>query len=118
MRVTWAPLAIDRVAEIASYIAEDNPPAADKWIHRIFARVGQLASFPESGRHLPETSRPDIRELIWGNYRIIYRVESHQVSILTVRHTKQILPIEDLKQEEAQQPASPRTRSPKRRDEP
>lgn len=97
MKVTWAPLAIDRVAEIASYIAEDSPLAAEKWIHKIFARAGQLASFPESGRHLPETARPDIRELVWGNYRIIYRVESHQVSILTVRHTKQILPIEDLK---------------------
>ncbi len=97
MKVVWAPLAIDRVAEIASYIAEDNSAAADKWIHKIFARVGQLATFPESGRHLPETSRLNIRELIWGNYRIIYRVESHQVSILTVRHTKQILPIEDLK---------------------
>jgi len=49
MKVVWAPLAIDRVAEIASYIAEDSPPAADKWIHRAFARVGQLAGFPESG---------------------------------------------------------------------
>lgn len=97
MKVTWAPLAIDRVAEIAAYIAEDNPPAAEKWIHKIFARVGQLTHFHESGRHLPETSRPDIRELVWGNYRIIYRPESHQVLILTVRHTKQILPVEDLK---------------------
>lgn len=97
MKVTWSPLAVDRVVEIASYIAEDNPSAADKWIHKVFARVAPLAKFPESGRHLPETSRPDIRELVWGNYRIIYRLESHHVSILTVRHTKQILPIEDLK---------------------
>jgi toxin ParE1/3/4 len=64
MKVTWAPLAIDRVAEIASYIAEDNLAAAEKWIHKIFARVGQLASFPERGRHLAETTRPDIREMI------------------------------------------------------
>ena len=63
MKVTWAPLAIDRVAEIAANIAEDNPPAAEKWIHKIFARVGQLTNFPESGRHLPETTRPDIKEL-------------------------------------------------------
>ena len=97
MKVTWAPLAMDRVAEIGSYIAEDSPPAADKWIRKLFARVEQLADFPESGRHPPETARPEIRELLWGNYRIIYRVESHHVFILTVRHTKQILPIEDLK---------------------
>lgn len=97
MRVQWAPLAIDRLAEIAAYIAEDNPAAAEKWIREGFARVGQLGRFPKSGRPLPETPRPDIRELIWGNYRIIYRIETHQVSILTVRHTKQILPIKDLK---------------------
>jgi toxin ParE1/3/4 len=103
MKVTWAPLAIDRVAEIASYIAVDNPPAAEKWIRKIFARVEPLARLPESGRHLPETTRSDIRELVWENYRIIYRLAVHPVAILTVRHTKQILPIEDQKQEKAQQ---------------
>lgn len=97
MTVVWAPLAMERVAEIASYIAEDNPLATEKWIRKIFIRVGQLTRFPDSGRHLSETMRPDIRELVWGNYRIIYRIGSHQVSILTVRHIKQVLPLEDLK---------------------
>jgi len=97
MKVTWSPLAIDRVAEIASYIAEDNPGAAEKWIRKTFSRTGQLADFPESGRHVPETPRKDIRELILGNYRIIYRVELRQVSVLTVRNTRQVLPLEDLK---------------------
>ena len=97
MNLTWAPLAIERVAEIAAYIAEDNPVAAEIWIRDVFARTGQLALFPQSGRHLPETTRRDLRELIWGNYRIIYRVRPDQVAILTVRHTKQVLPLEDLK---------------------
>ena len=97
MKVQWAPLAIDRVVEIAAYIAEDNPDAAKRWIRDAFARVGQLGRFPRSGRQTSETPRKDIRELVWGNYRIIYRLEVHQVSILTVRHTKQILPMEDLK---------------------
>ena len=97
MKVQWAPLAIDRVAEIAAYISEDNPIAAEKWIRDAFARVGQLARFPQSGRQIPETPRKDIRELVWGNYRIIYRIDSRHVSILTVRHTKQILPMEELK---------------------
>jgi len=97
MNLIWAPLAIERVAEIASYIAEDKPAAAEKWIRDVFARTRQLALFPQSGRHLPETSRRDVRELIWGNYRIIYRIRPDQVAILTVRHTKQVLPLEDLK---------------------
>jgi plasmid stabilization system protein ParE len=96
MKLIWAPLAIERIIEIASFIAQDNPSAAEKWIDDAFKRVGQLARFPNSGRHLPETSREDIRELIWKNYRVIYRVKTHEVAILTVRHTKEILPIEDL----------------------
>ena len=97
MKVQWAPLAIDRVAEIAAYIAEDNPRAAEKWIRDVFARVAQLGQFPQSGRQIPETPRKDIRELVWENYRIIYRIDSRLVSILTVRDTRQILPMEDLK---------------------
>ncbi len=97
MKLIWAPLAIDRFAEIASYIAQDNPSAAEKWVDDAFNRVGQLAQFPHSGRHLPETSREDIRELIWKNYRIIYRVKARELAILTVRHTKEIVPIEDVK---------------------
>ena len=97
MKVQWAPLAIARIAEIAAYIAEDNPIAAEKWIRDAFARAGQLDRFPQSGRPIPETPRKDVRELVWGNYRIIYRIDSRRVSILTVRHMKQILPMEDLK---------------------
>ena len=97
MKVQWAPLAIDRIAEIAAHIAEENPVAAEKWIREGFARVGQLGRFPKSGRPLPETPRLDMRELVWGNCRIIYRIESHQVSILTVRHSRQILPIDELR---------------------
>jgi plasmid stabilization system protein ParE len=97
MKVQWAPLAIDRVAEIAAYIAEDNPVASEKWIRDAFSHVEQLGRFPKSGRQLPETPRPDIRELVWGNYRIIYRLDPQQISILTVRHIKQILPMDDLK---------------------
>lgn len=96
MRVQWSPLAIERIAEIAACIAEDNPSAAEKWVRDAFARVGQLHEFPKSGRRIPESPRPDLRELVWGNYRIIYRLEVRRISILTVRHVKQILPLEEL----------------------
>ena len=96
MRIQWSPLAIERVAEIAAFIAEDNPCAAEKWVRAAFARVGQLRQFPKSGRRIPESPRPDLRELVWGNYRIVYRREARRISILTVRHVKQILPLEEL----------------------
>ena len=96
MNIQWSPLAVDRVSEIADYIAQDDPLAAEKWIHSLFDRVKQVEDFSKSGRYVPEINRKDIRELIYGNYRIIYRADKKAVSILTVRHSKQILPIKDI----------------------
>ncbi len=93
----WSPLAIDRTTEIAEYIAQDNPSAALIWIETLFDKVQLLKSSPKSGRVVPETHREYIRELIYGNYRIIYRVEKNRISVLTVRHGKQILPLEETK---------------------
>jgi toxin ParE1/3/4 len=96
MKIIWSPLAIDRASEIAEYIAQDKPSAAEKWINTVFSKVEQLKSSPETGRVVPEIRNGQFRELIYGNYRIIYRIEKTQISILTIRHGKQILPIEEI----------------------
>jgi len=96
MRIIWSPLAVDRLSEIAEYIAMDNPAAAEKWVNMVFKKVEELQNFPESGRIVPETKNKSIRELIYGNYRIIYRVEKGAISVLTIRHGKQVLPMEDI----------------------
>jgi len=96
MKIIWSPLAIDRVSEIAEYISQDNPYAAQNWVDSIFQEVESLLSSPQMGRMVPEVERKEIRELIFGNYRIIYRYESTSISILTIRHGKQILPIEEI----------------------
>ena len=96
MKIVWSPLAIDRAAEIASYIAQDKPSAAGKWVDAVFSKIEQLESFPDLGRVVPEIANNQFRELIYGNYRIIYRVEEGQISVLTIRHGKQILPIEEI----------------------
>jgi plasmid stabilization system protein ParE len=35
---------------------------------------------------VPETERDDVRELLYRDYRIIYRIKTKQVDILTVLH--------------------------------
>ncbi len=97
MKLTWSPLAIERVSEIAEYIAQDKPTAAEKWVDKIFNLVERLSEFPESGRVVPEMNNKMFREIISGNYRIIYKHEKSQILILTVRHGKQILPVEEIK---------------------
>ena len=97
MKIEWSPLAIERVAEISEYISQDNPTAAVKWVDSIFEKTEILSGLPESGRVVPELRKRDIRELIFGNYRIIYKVGNNVISVLTVRHTRQILPVDEIK---------------------
>ncbi len=97
MKIIWSPLAITRVNEIVDYIAEDSPEAARKWVDEIFNKIERIEKFPLSGRLLPEIDRKDIREILFGNYRIIYRILTYEISILTVRHLKQRLPVKEIK---------------------
>lgn len=99
MRIVWSPLALERVEETARYIADDNPDAALRWVDNLFASVGRLAEFPESGRMVPEVGSPRIRELISGAYRVIYGL-SNQIDILTVRHSSQLLRLSELGEHE------------------
>jgi len=96
MKIVWSPLAVERTSEIAEYITIDNPSAAIVWIDKIFEKVDLLKVSPEMGREVPEISRKEIREIIFSNYRIIYRIEKTKISILTIHHGKQILPVDEI----------------------
>ncbi len=96
MKINWSPLSLDRILEIANYIAEDKPGASNNWVESVFKSAERLVKFPESGRIVSEIKRTEIREILLGNYRIIYRIENDLISVLTVRHGKQFLSSKDL----------------------
>ncbi len=88
MRVVWSPLAIERAAEATAYSAKDSPAAARRWVDELFESVATLSRMPERGRRVPEMTRTDVRELLFGSYRVVYRIEPRRVAILTVRHLR------------------------------
>lgn len=98
MRIVWSPIAIERAIEAGRYIAQDNPDAADAWIHGLFARIQKLTTFPGSGRVVPERGREDTREVIYESYRVIYRlgVEKSRLLVLTVRHARRLLDLSEI----------------------
>ena len=96
MKLVWSPLALHQAEEIADYIADDNPIASEKWLSGLFEAVERLTDYPKSGRPVPEIPRPEIREIVYGEYRIIYRVRSATVALLTVRHGRRVLSENDL----------------------
>lgn len=95
MKVVWSPLAIEKLEAIAKFIALDKPTAAENWVNDIFDRAELLDSQPESGRQVPELLGISYREVIFGNYRIIYKVGSG-IKILTLRNCRQLLSMDDL----------------------
>ncbi|WP_159821758.1 type II toxin-antitoxin system RelE/ParE family toxin [Colwellia sp. 20A7] len=95
MKVVWSPLALDKLETTAQFIALDKPSAADKWVNDIFDRTELLGSQPELGREVPELLGSHYRELIFGNYRIIYKV-GNEIKILTLRNSRQLLSLGDI----------------------
>ncbi len=57
----------------------------------VLTAVERVASFPHSGRVVPETRDPCLREIVLGNYRIMYRVRGDLVDVLTVYHGAKLL---------------------------
>ena len=45
-----------------------------------------LKTFPERGRVVPEFADPEIREIIFKSYRIVYRVRAGHVQVIRFWH--------------------------------
>jgi len=86
--VLWTMPALRDLLEIADHIRVDNARAAAHFAQQIKAKVSRLAAFPQSGREVPEFPGSGLRELLIGDYRVMYRVVStpRRVEILTLRH--------------------------------
>ncbi|WNC68621.1 type II toxin-antitoxin system RelE/ParE family toxin [Thalassotalea nanhaiensis] len=94
MKVIWSPLALDKVSAIAEFIALDKPSAAIDWANDVFDLAENLGTQPEIGRVVPELIGKGYREVIHGNYRIIYKI-GNTLEILTVRNCRQLLNLGD-----------------------
>jgi addiction module RelE/StbE family toxin len=93
-QIVWTEQATADLEAIATYIAENNPSAAQRTITAIVARVEQLQTVPLIGTIYPSGSMGRFRKIVSGNYRIFYRVaeEAKQVEILTIWHSSRADP--------------------------
>ena len=73
------------LVEIWSYIAEDNPEAADKLIRNVESRCSRLARSPLLGTSREQLS-PRLRSFPHGNYVIFYRPEEFGIIVVRVLH--------------------------------
>jgi toxin ParE1/3/4 len=88
VKLIWTDQAINDLGDIGDYIAENSEKYAKLTVKKLFERTDILKTFPKSGRIVPEKNEETVRELIEGNYRIIYEIVSpEQINILTVYHS-------------------------------
>jgi len=84
MKVRLSERARTDVLAIRKWVARDNPAAAHRLVERLLKRLRTLEALPLSGRAVPEWPDAEIRELIEGNYRLVYRITRQTVVVLQV----------------------------------
>ncbi|MBC7543645.1 MAG: type II toxin-antitoxin system RelE/ParE family toxin [Candidatus Sericytochromatia bacterium] len=77
---------------IGDSIAAGSPLAADRWVREILAAVEKVTNLPLAGRSVPEVERPDIREILKRTDRVVYRVGSDRLEVLTVFEGHRLFP--------------------------
>lgn len=102
MKVRWTNQAFTRLAGIEDYVAADSPMAAQRLVARLVRRANTLTRSPNLGRRVPELPGSDLRELIEGSYRIVYRVRPPWVEIPTVFEGHRRFPLADVDKEAPQ----------------
>ena len=90
-RVIRTRQAAEDVEAIKAYVARDSERYASLLAERLVAAVGRLELFPHSGRVVPEVGDESLREVLYGNYRLVYRVQADVVEVVTVYHGARLL---------------------------
>jgi len=91
VEIIWTSSALTDLNEIGEFIALDSPKYAEITVNKIYSRVGILPKSPRIGRIVPEIQDDNVRELIEGNYRIIYELAPNTIYILTIHHSSRML---------------------------
>jgi addiction module RelE/StbE family toxin len=88
----WTSNALSDLKNIFDFVALDSKYYASIQIKRIKEKTSILKENPRLGRFVPEINDNNIRELIFGNYRIIYHIiDETRIDILTIYHSARIL---------------------------
>jgi toxin ParE1/3/4 len=97
MKILWTREALRQLTESEDFIAKDNAARAAAFVDEMASHAETLLSGePRIGRVVPEISHPDIRELLFKKYRIVYRVNKNNVEILTVFEGHRLLRVDEI----------------------
>jgi addiction module RelE/StbE family toxin len=92
VEIIWSDSALQDLNDIGEYISKDSVRYAEITVNQLFTTPDILENHPKVGRVVPEFEIESIRELIQGNYRIVYQlVDEQSIQILAVHHSARLL---------------------------
>jgi plasmid stabilization system protein ParE len=85
--IVWTLEAGRCLENIHDYIAADDPTAAHKVATGIYEKIQLLRSYPRLGQRYEPVVTREVREILFGHYRIAYLVKSEErIEILGIFH--------------------------------
>ena len=92
VKVVWTDTAIKDLEDIGDYIAKDSVRYAEITVSKLFEAVDILEAYPRAGLIVPEFETEAIRQIIKGNYRIVYQIiDDFRIDVLTVHHCARLI---------------------------
>jgi toxin ParE1/3/4 len=92
VKVIWTARSLKDLDETGEYISKDSSKYAKLTLEKLMEIANLIEANRLIGRIVPEVGQNDIREIISGNYRIIYQTKTKESAyILTVHHSSRLL---------------------------
>ncbi len=86
--IIWSPRAVEDLEAIGAYIAHDSETYSASVIRTILQKTRLLAEYPYIGRIVPEFDDESIREIFAYSYRIIYEIDSGNITLAAIVHSR------------------------------
>ena len=95
VEIEWTKEAENDLDDVMAYISKTSIQYARTFYENVHNSIENLLHFPKIGRKVPESKKPQDRELILQKYRIIYRLieEEEKILIMMIIHGSRLLKI-------------------------
>lgn len=96
--IHWSNKVFDDILLIKEHLRRlGSEVLAERFVDKVFEKVEILKTFPNLGKIVAEFNRKDIRELIYKQYRIVYRIKTFdKITILTIQYSSKPMSYESI----------------------
>lgn len=90
VKLNWTEDARAELRDLYTKIAHYDRAAAKRLVLKLRELARGIQDHPEIGRMVPEYEVPNVRERIFGNYRLIYQLSHCGAEIIAIWHSAEL----------------------------